>query len=251
MAFASPSASSLTAGIADVGDLPPERAPTRAAPPAVAIRSVAAAVGSPRPWTGVRKRQPRWVIVLILLAHAVAFYFLLQSGTLHRLVEPRPLTVRLVAAAPAPQPKLPEPPEPQLKPVPRSLSLPLPEIVSATAPAAPAPTPPVPEQTAPAQPAPPAPVVPPNFIAAYLDNPAPVYPPLSRRLHETGQVLLHAHVNVEGHCDKVDIQQSSGFARLDQAALDAVRRWRFVPARQGEQTVAAWVLIPVNFALDG
>jgi protein TonB len=48
----------------------------------------------------------------------------------------------------------------------------------------------------------------------------------------------------------VEIRTSSGVERLDRAALDAVRRWRFVPARQGDTPVDAWVLVPIRFSLD-
>jgi len=47
------------------------------------------------------------------------------------------------------------------------------------------------------------------------------------------------------------LKTSSGSPRLDQAALDTVKRWRFVPARQGDQSVAAWVVVPISFSLEG
>ena len=58
-------------------------------------------------------------------------------------------------------------------------------------------------------------------------------------------------VNAGGGADQVEIRTSSGHELLDQAALNAVRRWRFVPARQGELAVAAWVLVPIIFTLEG
>ena len=96
----------------------------------------------------------------------------------------------------------------------------------------------------------PLPIQPPSFDAAYLRNPPPVYPALSRRRGEAGQAVLRVFVNAQGTAQQVELRQSSGFERLDQAALDAVRQWRFVPARQGEQAVAAWVLVPIQFALE-
>ncbi|OGT20603.1 MAG: hypothetical protein A2V90_05080 [Gammaproteobacteria bacterium RBG_16_57_12] len=95
----------------------------------------------------------------------------------------------------------------------------------------------------------PAPVVPPRFDADYLDNPAPAYPPLSRRLREQGTVLLRVHVEPSGIPGQVELKQSSGHARLDQAALDTVQLWRFVPARQGGAAVAGWVIVPISFML--
>lgn len=109
------------------------------------------------------------------------------------------------------------------------------------------------EKTSEAQPAPtpaPAPVSAPRFDAAYLSNPAPAYPPLSRRMEEEGKVLLRVHVTPEGTASEVNIARSSGFTRLDDAAQNAVRRWRFVPAKQGDKAVAAWVNVPIAFKLD-
>lgn len=90
----------------------------------------------------------------------------------------------------------------------------------------------------------------PRFDAAYLNNPSPAYPALSRRYNETGKVLLKVRVSPEGLAVAVDIAQSSNSARLDEAARQAVSRWRFIPARLGEQAMAADVLVPIVFRLD-
>ena len=90
-----------------------------------------------------------------------------------------------------------------------------------------------------------------RYDADYLRNPPPAYPSLSRRLHEEGRVVLLVRVTAEGAAASVSIERSSGHARLDEAALDAVRRWRFVPARRGDEAVAASVLVPLVFRLDG
>jgi protein TonB len=92
-------------------------------------------------------------------------------------------------------------------------------------------------------------VTPPRFGAAYLSNPEPEYPPLSRRLYEQGLVTLHIHITPEGKADAVKLYKSSGFARLDQSALDVVWRWRFIPARRGQENVAGWVMVPIRFNL--
>jgi len=92
---------------------------------------------------------------------------------------------------------------------------------------------------------------PPAFDANYLENPAPAYPPLSRRLNEEGKAVVRVWVSAEGRAERVELARSSGFERLDRAALEAVGRWRFVPATQGERTVAASVLVPVAFVLRG
>lgn len=89
----------------------------------------------------------------------------------------------------------------------------------------------------------------PRFDAGYLKNPAPAYPPASRRLGEEGRVVLRVLVDRDGVPGEVAIKTSSGFPRLDQAAEDAVRRWKFVPARQGDEAVRAAVLVPIVFNL--
>jgi protein TonB len=91
----------------------------------------------------------------------------------------------------------------------------------------------------------------PVFNASYLDNPAPAYPSLSRRLGEQGKVILRVLVNAGGTTDAVELRASSGHPRLDDAAQDTVRRWKFVPARHGAEPCAAWVLIPILFRLEG
>ena len=90
----------------------------------------------------------------------------------------------------------------------------------------------------------------PRFDAAYLNNPAPEYPPASRRAGEVGKVILRVFVKTDGHAGEVVLRTSSGYTRLDEAAIAAVRNWRFVSATQGAQAIAAWVLVPVSFTLN-
>jgi protein TonB len=90
---------------------------------------------------------------------------------------------------------------------------------------------------------------PPRFDAAYLDNPPPEYPAFSRRRGEQGRVLLRVQVGVDGNPRQVQVSTSSGSTRLDTAAVDTVRRWRFVPAKLGDESVEAWVLVPIVFTL--
>jgi protein TonB len=122
---------------------------------------------------------------------------------------------------------------------------PAPVTVTAVQQTAPVITPP----PAPVAAATPAPITPPNYLAAYLDNPPPAYPPVSKRLSEQGKVMLRVLVSVKGSPDKVELKASSGSSRLDDAALEAVKHWRFVPARQGDLPIAEWVLVPVTFSL--
>ncbi len=94
-------------------------------------------------------------------------------------------------------------------------------------------------------------LVPARFDADYLSNPKPVYPPLARRLGEQGKVLLRVSVGAHGLPESIDVKTSSNSRRLDEAALEAVRRWRFVPARQGDTPISSWVTVPVVFSLEG
>ena len=96
----------------------------------------------------------------------------------------------------------------------------------------------------------PLPVIPPRFSADYLQNPAPPYPALARRMHEQGRVLVRVLVSADGIPERIELKASSGFPRLDQSALETIRNWKFVPARQGEQKIAAWVVVPIAFTLD-
>lgn len=73
---------------------------------------------------------------------------------------------------------------------------------------------------------------------------------MSKRLGEQGKVLLRVKVGADGQAQEVSVLQSSGFPRLDEAAREAVRNWRFVPARQGDQAVAAPVNVPIVFKLN-
>jgi periplasmic protein TonB len=106
-----------------------------------------------------------------------------------------------------------------------------------------------PAAPSPAPEAPPEPVTPPRFDAAYLNNPAPTYPPTSRRLHEHGVVLLRVRVTPEGHPAEVLVERTSGSGRLDSAAINAVQQWKFVPARRGSEPAEAWVIVPLQFEL--
>jgi protein TonB len=68
---------------------------------------------------------------------------------------------------------------------------------------------------------------------------------------QQGKVLVRVFVSAAGAAEQVQLRSSSGFDLLDDAALDAVRRWRFVPARRAGEPVPAWVLVPITFTLQG
>ena len=194
------------------------------------------------------------------LGSVVVIHLLILFGLarLNVITLPAPLAVLSVSLLP-PAPEVRPQPEivpPKAKPVERRPS-PIPQPMPLAAPAetpaqapiavAPAPTPvpsPAPVAAAPV-------VVPtqPRFDADYLDNPKPAYPAISRRLNEQGRVMLRVHVASDGSASEVQLHASSGSSRLDQSALDTVRRWKFVPAKLGKDPVTAWVLVPIAFTL--
>ena len=114
---------------------------------------------------------------------------------------------------------------------------------------------PEPKAIAPATPVAPArdagEAVPPSFSAAYLRNAPPPYPLIARRKGVEGTVRLKVFVTRDGRPAQVQLDQSSGSPLLDEAALDAVRNWRFVPARRGQDAIESWVLVPIVFELKG
>lgn len=77
----------------------------------------------------------------------------------------------------------------------------------------------------------------------------PAYPSAPRRLGIQGTTMLRVHVLADGRIGDVLVEHSAGHPDLDQAAMEAVRRWRFEPARRGADAVAMWVLLPVEFRL--
>jgi periplasmic protein TonB len=94
-----------------------------------------------------------------------------------------------------------------------------------------------------------APLIQARFDADYLRNPAPAYPPMSRRLGEEGKVILRVRVSAEGAAEHVEIKTSSGSTRLDDSAQHTVRTWKFIPAKRGA-AVESWVLVPILFRLE-
>lgn len=206
-------------------------------------------------------RQRTLVWVFIAAVHVAAFGGLLvgkrQGETL---VAPEPMMVSFITEQPQPvtEPPPPEPPPPP-KPLPRMVATPKPTPSPIKAPPIEEepvdeqpladPTPPAPAPAPPAPAAEPA-IVPPNFVAAYLNNPGPQYPYTSKQRREEGQVWLKVLVSAEGRAEQVLVDRSSGYSRLDDAAVDVVKKhWRFVAAKHGDKAIAAWVIVPMIFEL--
>lgn len=221
--------------------------------------------------SGASPDRSRWIGLSAAIAlHAAAVAVLLAYAPAREVLrEVAPLMVELIASpptSPAPPPEAVPRVDSLPKPLPVRTAQPRPEpetpVLATTAPAATAPAvgvpvdpkslPPVEARPAPAAapvPVPAPAVVPPVFHADYLDNPAPAYPALSRRLGEQGRVMLRVQVEADGLPTSVEVRTSSGFERLDQAALEAVRRWKFVPAKLGDKAVSASVVVPIAFNL--
>lgn len=174
--------------------------------------------------------------------HTLSVSFITETPASAALVPPQPETT-------------PPPPKAQMMATPRPTPSPItapamerqpdrvtPTQSSPTAPPAPA----APAPSAPAA----ATLTPPNFTAAYLKNPGPVYPVGARRRRQEGVVRLRVQVSADGAPTQVLVERSSGSGDLDTAALDVVRkRWKFAPAKQGDRTVSAWVIVPMEFSL--
>ena len=202
------------------------------------------------------------------LAVVVAF----RAALIVALLQYAPVRRSIASAAPimvsviTPQAEAPPPPPPKQALAPKPLRTSMPPIERASDPTPvvsesaavsqvtlppPSPSPPeAPAVQVASAPEPP-PIIPPRFNADYLQNPAPAYPALARRMHEQGRVLIRVLVSADGVPERIELKASSGSARLDNSALETIRTWKFVPARQGEQKIAAWVVVPITFALDG
>jgi protein TonB len=199
-------------------------------------------------------------IATILLVHAGLLAALVKFDVIeiHK-KKSDPLVVTLVPeqiAPPLATPDKPEPVEPVRPPEPRIVAPDPVVIVPQPAPIAIAtvrelPPEPVVAVAAPAAPAAaaPAPVTPPDASAASLRNPAPRYPIESRRKREEGTVRLRVVITTDGRVKTISVAKSSGFERLDEAALETVRKWKFKPGEQSGVPVEAVGFLSIPFKL--
>ena len=93
----------------------------------------------------------------------------------------------------------------------------------------------------------PAPAAPATPVAG---NPAPRYPRAARRRGIEGRLVLQVLVDTGGTARRVEIFATSGHRLLDEAAVAAVRRWRFVPGQRDGRAAPSVVRVPVAFKLD-
>lgn len=236
--------------IRPVADRPAPMADTRASGAAYGVRS-----------------GPNWGALLVVVAVHVALIGGLMTARMVIARKAPPPVLNTFTVAPPPSAEAPPPaPETRLSPETAqptaSIAAPAPMVALpvaapvATSPvAAPVPVPTataraVPAATPAPTPAPPAPITPPDFSAGQLRNAGPAYPYLSRRAKEQGVVTLRVLVTEAGRAGEVRVDRSSGYERLDKAAIATVKGWKFLAARQAGKTIAAWVLVPVTFALN-
>ncbi len=220
-----------------------------------------------RPFRPARSWAP--AVGVVLMTHVAGAWALLQLDTIREVLrEIAPLQVALVTPPPSPPPP---PPLPKAPPPPAAAPLTLltpPPVIVVLAPepppeaprfVLPPPTPAVPVSLAPPAPeppasAPPTPAPEPRTVAAsdvsYTAPPQPVYPAFSRRARESGTVLLRVLIDERGQPRQVLLERSCGHARLDEAALVAMKRARFKPYVENGVAQAVWAPAPVEFQLD-
>jgi protein TonB len=96
----------------------------------------------------------------------------------------------------------------------------------------------------------PASLVLPSSDADYLNNPPPAYPRMSKRMGEQGTVIVRVLIGLQGSAEQAEIRTSSGYDRLDKAALETVQRWRYSPGKRHGNPEAMWFNVPVRFVLE-
>lgn len=190
----------------------------------------------------------------VLLAHVGILWLLVHQGASPTLsgTHEQVIVASVVAEQPSPvaspqrqapaRPVAPSSPQPQPQPT---------AVQQATPPTASPGTPNEPATSArTAAPTSVAALVLPSSDADYLHNPPPAYPRMSRRMGEQGTVLVRVFISTEGRAEKAELRTSSGHARLDEAALETVQRWRYVPGKRAGQPEAMWFTVPIRFVLD-
>lgn len=225
---------------------------------------VAPAPSPPAGRYGEGRRPNLPAMILAAVIPAILFALAIQAGvTIIHKAQPRLVVLNLMPPPPPP-PSSPAVPKaaPKAKPVATTPvvvpQIPIPAPLSAPA-AVPAPQPPSPpaQSQSPAPAAPPAPPAPPSTVKAsdlgtrMISAVAPSYPMESRRKREQGTVVLSLILDLAGRVSSISIAHSSGFDRLDDAALKAVRKWRWAPITRGGQPVMVKGEVEIPFVLKG
>jgi protein TonB len=196
----------------------------------------------------------RGLVFIVIVALHVGMFWVLASGMSHRIVDVvlGPIETRLIDEAPKTD-EPPPPPPPKIETPPPFVP---PPDVSIIIPADAAPTTAIRQTTttAPVAQPPPAPVAKAAATPPRSDPKRPLsqpeYPPSSRRAGEAGTVILEVYVNANGRAEDVRVKKSSGYPKLDDAAVREVKRsWRLVPGTEDGKPVAMWGQFAVTFKL--
>ena len=224
------------------------------------------------------QRRIAFVAALVVAIHVVALAvaFTVREAMPLRQIESRTITAELISPAPVaapaaiqsvptPPPQKPTPvrkvkPTVQPRPTPKSTPTPLPVARAPSQQEIAEPAPPAPP--APAAPAPAAPAAPPagkptmalsapkNVSHLDCSIVQPDYPVLSRRRSETGTAMVRFVVGLAGKIENVELKRSSGYDRLDQAALDAMGSSSCKPYLENGEPIRAAYTQPFNFSLN-
>lgn len=209
-------------------------------------------------------------LLFVIAVHAALFYFLWHQRLIPHPEQAMTLFAELITPpAPITPPKAsPEPAPVKLQPAKKPVVKPKQEQLAAKSPAPaekkqtePAPEPPKPaEQVKESAPAPAATPKPAQAAPVALSSELavscpkltpPEYPAISRRMGEEGKLILRVELDENGHIDNAKVLNSSGYERLDAAALSAVKSWQCNPSLRDGQPVRAVALQPFNFVLQG
>jgi protein TonB len=212
--------------------------------------------GDTAPAAGWQRAKRFATFAPIVLLHVGLFYALQSGMAQHVTTLPAAVFATLIQPetsheAPPPAPvKTVSPPRPT---VPTIVPIAVPDIVtpSITTPAAAAKEPAAAAPAAQTQLVAAASIQPKTISSVeYLQPPQPEYPSMSRRMGEQGKVMLRILVNEKGRAERIDIQHSSGFARLDEAARAAAARALFKPYIEDGKAMPIYVVVPIGFQLD-
>jgi len=227
----------------------------------IADRDIASVLVTPvAPARYGESRRPKWgVIGAIVVGHLLLLFLLVQFDVVSiHAPKKAPLVVELLKDTPPPPPAAAKP-EP-IKPTPAAIVVPKP-IVPILTPAPPpvtvTDTPPPPKAVVVAPAAPPQPVAPTGPVDAVdlaskmIAGDPPRYPLESRRKHEQGTVWLSVLVGLDGRVSEISVARTSGSERLDDAALAAVKRWRWSPTMRAGAPVMVRGTVDIPFVLQG
>lgn len=207
-------------------------------------------------------------LVFVVLMHALPLYAIIQSGMAGQAIKTIQTEIVAMIIAPEQAPE-PTPPQPQPKTIPKTVPVkktpPVPKVEPAPSSIS---APPVPETAQKAEvaevaqpkeqvveksPGAPADAGMPKTInssdVGYINAPNPGYPSASRRLGEEGLVRFRVLISEQGRAERIEIQKSSGHTRLDDAAMQAIRRALFKPYMEDGKAIPVYAIIPISFKL--